>query len=128
MEKDYENWCKLKSKIDLHKKRPIFFEREIWWCNLGVNIGFEQDGKGKESARPILVCKKRNAKLLLVVPLSSKIKEDNPYYHKFTLNGVEQSAIIHQIKTIDSKRLLKKIARLSEKQFYEIIGKIKESL
>ena len=29
----------------------IFFrEKEVWWIALGVNIGFEQDGKGKNSA------------------------------------------------------------------------------
>ena len=32
----------------------FFYEREVWWCRLGANVGFEQDGKGEHFQRPIL--------------------------------------------------------------------------
>lgn len=120
MIKGFENWHKVKPKIDSKENRTIFFEREIWWCNLGVNIGYEQDGKGSQFARPVLILKKYNSKLLLAVPLSSKIKENNPHYLKFSLNQKEQSVLLHQVKTIDSKRLLSKMFRISEAKFNEI--------
>lgn len=44
---DFDEWNKLKKQ--LHQKNtatiPYFYEREIWWCFLGKNIGWEQDGK-----------------------------------------------------------------------------------
>ncbi|MFA7169790.1 MAG: hypothetical protein WC178_02965 [Candidatus Paceibacterota bacterium] len=58
--KDYKNWHNLKLKIENNgtKKKKKFREREIWWCSLGENIGFEQDGKNEKFERPILVLRK----------------------------------------------------------------------
>ena len=39
-------WTKLKIKLHIRSDEDVhFYEREIWWASLGVNIGFEQDGK-----------------------------------------------------------------------------------
>ena len=46
MEKDFDNWNIQKKRAQAIKERPMFKEREVWWCTLGVNIGDEQDGKG----------------------------------------------------------------------------------
>ena len=53
-------WTRLKIRIHFQdiQERPYFKEREIWWVNLGVNVGFEQDGKGDNFERPILILKK----------------------------------------------------------------------
>ena len=45
MEKDFQGWHQLKININESKKLPTFNEREIWWCSIGTNIGFEMDGK-----------------------------------------------------------------------------------
>jgi len=60
MEKNYKNWHKKKTKINNEKERPYFHEREIWFCNLGLNIGFEQDGVGEDFLRPIIIIRKFN--------------------------------------------------------------------
>jgi len=60
MVKDYKKWHTKKSLIETRNDRLYFHEREIWWCSLGHNVGFEQDGKGVDFARPILVFKKFN--------------------------------------------------------------------
>jgi len=45
MKKDFQKWHGKKSTIDQIEKRPFFHEGEIWWCVLGVNVGFEQDDR-----------------------------------------------------------------------------------
>lgn len=41
MEKDFQGWHQVKEKLDLLKNPPTFQEREIWWCSIGMNIGYE---------------------------------------------------------------------------------------
>ncbi|GEM_PF-6457268 len=43
MKKDFQNWHNKKTLIHESKNRPGFHEREVWWCALGVNVGFEQE-------------------------------------------------------------------------------------
>jgi len=48
----FGQWNNLKKKI--HKKDPhfIYFRvGEVWWCNVGMNVGVEQNGKGKAFSR-----------------------------------------------------------------------------
>lgn len=45
MKKNYEKWHTDKSKLHEGKERPFFHEREVWFASVGLNIGFEQDGK-----------------------------------------------------------------------------------
>lgn len=49
---------------------------------MGVNIGYEEDGKNEKFERPVLILKKFNQYLILVVPLSSKIKNNKYYFEK----------------------------------------------
>jgi hypothetical protein len=46
--KDFDGWNKVK-KFTEQRERPLFHEKEIWWCLFGVNVGSEQDGEGKQS-------------------------------------------------------------------------------
>lgn len=42
MDKDFDNWNGIKKQI--HKKDtylPLYHERQIRWCRLGVSVGFE---------------------------------------------------------------------------------------
>ena len=90
MEKDFDNWNKRKKALNERGNAPFFHEREIWWCALGKNVGFEQDGKGKKFARPVLVFKKFNNQLFWALPLSTKIKA-NKFYAPVNLpDGLER--------------------------------------
>ena len=73
-EKDFLNWHRIKENIEFNNNRVYFHKREIWWCSLGVNVGFEQDGKGKNFARPVLIFKKFNKEIFWALPISAKIK------------------------------------------------------
>jgi len=80
MEKQFDLWNGLKKKLHATRHEPFLHEREIWICSLGANIGYEQDGKNENFARPVLVIKKFNNDIFLAVPLSSKVKEGKYYY------------------------------------------------
>ncbi len=60
-------------KKQVNEKRSIFYvkEREIWYAHLGHNVGFEEDGKGKDFKRPVLVLKKIG-NVFAVLPMTTK--------------------------------------------------------
>lgn len=55
--KDFEGWIKVKQKIHAAQREhlPIFNERQVWWCSIGVNVGDEEDGKNALYHRPVLI-------------------------------------------------------------------------
>jgi mRNA interferase MazF len=130
MKKDYKKWHDKKGVLNERKDvDAIFFrEKEIWWVALGANIGFEQDGKGEEFRRPILILKKFNKFVVLAVPLTTKIKK-NKYYIPCDLgDGTSRMAIISQIRLIDTKRFIDKLGFLKEESFSKIKNAIKAML
>lgn len=126
---NFIQWTKI--KIRLHfgvKSNKLYFkEREIWWASLGVNIGFEQDGKNINFERPILVLKKFGRETLWALPLTSKDRTGR-FYYQFEHQGQKYSAILSQLRLISSKRLLRKIRRLPENDFKAIKQGIKDLL
>jgi mRNA interferase MazF len=121
--KDFGGWHQRVSSLDLKEFEDFFYEREIWWCALGVNIGSEQDGKNESFERPVLILKKISKDLLWVAPLTSKIvKHDFRVLTKST--GEPSQVLLSQIRTISSKRLLRKIGKMKRSLFSEIIIKL----
>jgi len=108
-------WYKKKKNIQ-RKNRVFFNEREIWWCYLGLNIGDEQNG-GKNFSRPVVILKKFNKNLTIVVPLTKNNKKGKYYFY---LNKIDKTAIISQIRPIDVKRLHSKIGFLGKGEFKEL--------
>lgn len=127
--KDFQKWHE--KKITLHEKNTsqVFFrEREIWWCALGANIGFEQDGKGELFRRPILVLKKFNQHVFLALPLTTKDKQGKYYIDCDVGDSIARKVIISQIRLVDSKRLLDKMVTLREDEFMKIRKTVKDML
>ena len=123
MEKEYDDWNKLKKDLSTKKSNVFFHEREIWFCSLGKNIGYEEDGKNELFERPILVIRKFNNEIFLAIPLTSS-KKDNKYYHQYRLSGKNYAGILSQIRLLDSKRLSRKIGMIGESDFEMIVQKI----
>ena len=121
----FDEWCKIKKYI--HEKRGIVYARkkEIWWCALEYNIGFEQNGKNKYYERPVLILKRFNQNLVLIVALSSISKKTNPYYYHYKLKGRDYSVILSQVKVISTKRLLRKQDIFPKNDFKKVVDKIK---
>jgi mRNA interferase MazF len=115
MEKDFAGWHKLKTELQSKKLPPVFREREIWWCNIGVNIGDEEDGKSEFFSRPVLIIHKFNQKIFWGIPLTTQVK-DNPNYHKISFKDKTQCVMLTQLKLFDAKRLTRRIGKITSAQ------------
>lgn len=128
MKKDFQKWHKKKEQVNDIEKRPFFHEREIWFCHLGANVGFEQDGIGDDFQRPIVIIRKFNNEICWAIPLS-KTKKRNKYYFAFQFDPMTTSvAIVSQIRLLDGQRLSRKIGEINEESFGGLINKIKALL
>ena len=127
--KDFDKWNTEKKAVDekVVNRDLFFYAREIWWCSAGLNIGVEADGKNDNFERPMLIVKKFNSDMVWVLPLTTKEK-DNKYYFKLDYDSMKSWVILSQIKTISTKRLLRKVGSIPEKDFEEIIEKIQDVL
>lgn len=129
MYKDYKEWMKIKSEIHNGEAYlPGYKEREIRVCNLGENIGFEEDGKGRKFVRPVLILKVFNKYFCHIIPLSTAKKKGKYFYPFDGRTGKISVALLSQSRSIDSSRLHRKIGMISEENFIEIKQKIKETL
>ena len=124
-EKDFERWSEQKKKIHSHEKGVFFHEREIWWCSLGVNVGFEQDGTNELFERPVLIIKKFNRDVLWVLPLTRSDKK-NHYYVSISVGEENSAVILSQLRLISSKRLQRYMHKLPQGQFKQIVRMVKE--
>ena len=127
MKKDYKKWHPQKIKVNQKAERVFFHEREIWFCHLGENVGFEQDGRGEEFLRPALILKKFNNEIIWVVPLTKVKKKERPYYFVFSFRrGVKSTAILSQLRLIDARRLKYITGDIGENDFVSLKAKIRQ--
>ncbi len=115
MIKDFTDWHGVKTEIQ-QRNPPTFREREIWWCNLGLNVGDETDGKHEHFMRPVLVLRKFNSRNFLAIPISTKHK-DNPYYFRFHFHGGVRSAMLSQVRMMDARRLVRRMGSIRPEPF-----------
>ena len=123
MKKDFDQWNEEKKRINGSEEYlPLYYAREVRWCRLGVNIGFEQDGTGREYSRPVLILKGFSRRVCLVIPLTTSTKK-NPYHIPLGEVGGKNAAVItSQLRLIDTRRLDQHIAVVDKKTF-ELIRK-----
>jgi mRNA interferase MazF len=124
--KDFEKWHKLEIELEeIRKNFPLFSEGDIWWTSVGVNLGTEICGKGRNFTRPVLILKKFNRDSFLGVPLTSL--QNIEYSIKVRINNNYSFAKVSQIKTYSAKRLQDKMSKLSiseMKIFIDMVIKI----
>ena len=110
MSKDFNHWNNIKQQLDSIKEPPLFKEREIWWCSIGINVGFEILGKNDELTRPVLILRKHSHFTFFGLPLTSKRKNISTCY-PLSINKREGSILLDQGRTLDSRRLKKRILK-----------------
>ncbi len=124
--KDFDGWHPIKKRLDEKTGLPTFKEREIWWCSVGVNVGFELYGKGQVFTRPVLIIRKFGATTFLGAPLTSSQK---PGYYRvpYVLQEKPGFVVLDQIRTYDARRLvnLQPIQRMHPTEFAKIKQAIK---
>ena len=128
MKKDFDNWNEKKKDISNKVFSPFYHERELWWCTLGVNIGFEQDGSELEYRRPVIILKGLSRETCLIIPLTTSSSEHKLRPSVGLIEEKNACALISQIKVIDTKRLVRKIGVLDKVIFEEIRKTTKDML
>jgi mRNA interferase MazF len=111
--KNFDEWNTEKKNIHFSKPCAVFHEKEIWWCAIGLNIGYEEDGKNELFERPVLVVKKFSKHIAWVVPLTTK-RHKNIFYYQ--LNCTDTSIIIPQLKLVSSKRFIRFVRKISDEE------------
>lgn len=130
MAKDFDGWNSMKKMIDTKpvSRRLYFHERDIWWCSLGLNIGVESDGKNEYFERPILIVKKFNADMVWALSITGTYHDDSDFYHRVIINGKYAHLCMSQIRTISTKRLLRRIGRIGSLEFCSILDVLRTFL
>ncbi|MDX9743154.1 MAG: type II toxin-antitoxin system PemK/MazF family toxin [Arcobacteraceae bacterium] len=129
MEENFDKWNQIKKNVQEDEKNRLFKQRDIFFITMGQNIGFEQNGKGENFVRPIVILKKITNQMFIGIPLSSQIK-DGDWFFKFEFNIKDKIslniAILPQIRMFSSKRLLNKIGVMKIEDFEKMKDKIKK--
>jgi len=126
--KDFDIWNRQKKEINTGGESKFYKPRDIWWCSLGVNVGFEQDGTGSAYERPVLILRGFSKETCLVVPLTTSKKTNKYLISIGGVDGRDAQVIISQIRLIDTKRLINKVDVLDKKTFEEIRKTAKDLL
>jgi mRNA interferase MazF len=129
MDKNYDLWFPQKKQIDKERNPPSFRERDIWWCQIGVNIGFEIFGKSNSFSRPVLVLKKYSRFTFLGAPLSTTSPKFDLHVPT-EINGKKGIIRLDQIRTFDARRFQADslIHRLTPTQFKSVRQILKDNL
>ncbi len=119
MEKDFDRWNTKKKQTNDEQPR-LYTVREIWWCRLGVNVGTEQDGSGRLSLRPVVIIRSFGPNACMAVPLTTS-RRKHPL--RFPVGDVQEkkaTAILSQIRVVDTRRLVEKVGFLDATVFAEL--------
>ncbi|MFH1170428.1 MAG: type II toxin-antitoxin system PemK/MazF family toxin [Candidatus Vogelbacteria bacterium] len=120
MLKKFLEWIGLKEKLhNIDNIPPLIKERDLWWISFGENIGSEMNGKSKLFSRPGVVIKKLSRGFLLVAPTTSQ-KKEGTWYVPIKQEGQDMYVCLHQIRTIDYRRLSNRLGVMDEADFKRV--------
>ena len=119
MEKNFDRWNEYKKRLNEKPFLHYVNERDVFWCSLGHNVGHEEDGKNENFERPVLILKKFSRDLVIIAPISSKIRE-GPFYYQYAFGMKDSVVLLQHIRSISTKRLLRKMTKVPTTVFLEI--------
>ena len=125
--KDFEQWFKDKVMVNDKEVNHLARAGEVRWAALGVNVGSEIDGKNAGFTRPVYIVCATGPDLVLVIPMSTKLKE-SPGYFQIMLQSKEVSLCLHQVRTVSKRRIYGRIGKLGKIMQDEIRGRLKNYL
>jgi mRNA interferase MazF len=119
--KQFDLWNEKKKHVEAraHSENLYLYEREVWWCSVGVNIGVEIDGKNNDFERPVLVIKRFNSLMFWVIPLTSQAKT-RPAVLEVKHPLGSSFANLAQLRLFSTKRVLRKVGMVSENAFVDV--------
>lgn len=115
--KNFDQWNEVKKNLHRKEKIASFKEREIYWTNIGENVGFEQAGKGDDFTRPVLILKKFTKNMFFGIPLSTKSKSGSFFFEFNFLGDKPSTALLMQARMFDVKRLDKRMGMIHKDDF-----------
>lgn len=98
----FSEWTKEKANLRYNGQIPSFpiYNNFIYWCNLGINIGSEQN-----KLRPVLILRtSKNSPICSILPLTTKRLQDNFWFH-IDLEKFNSTILVEQLKTVSKIRL-----------------------
>jgi mRNA interferase MazF len=128
MQKDFDTWNNKKKLIHSESANPPYLERDIWWCSIGINIGYEEDGDGNDSERPAVIIRGFSKELCWVVPLTTSKKKNRYYLSVGIVDEKEAQAMITQMKPLDTKRFINRIGLMDWDNFDKLEKAIRDIL
>lgn len=128
MEKDFDIWNKEKKLLHKNEQRPFYHEREVWWVSLGMNIGHEQDGTGLNFDRPVVILKGFNKEIFFGVALTGRERKGKYYMPLGNIDERKASAVLSQVRTYDTKRLVRKITTLDDTTYSLLKNRVRNIL
>jgi mRNA-degrading endonuclease toxin of MazEF toxin-antitoxin module len=75
-----------------------------------------------------LIVKKFNADMVWALPLTTQGNNNNKYYYKLNHEEIKSWVVLSQMKTISTKRFLRKVGSISESDFKEVILRLQKFL
>lgn len=123
---NFDKWNKKKKDINSKNRAINFNEKEIFMAYVGKNIGFEQNGDKQTFLRPLLVYKKFSGRLFLAIPLTKTQKNSKFYYNFKFKKDTTSTAILSQIKLIDSRRLQYRMGKIKDDDYKQLVEKLKK--
>ena len=125
-QKNFDTWNAAKKTIHSREREVYFREREIWWIKLGINIGYEQDGKHLFE-RPVIIFRKLNKQMFYGIPTTSQDKSGN-YYFSVSVHDFQTKAILSQLRVFSKQRLVSKIGTIEPAEFQKLLIEAKKIL
>ena len=99
---EFSKWTKEKANLRYNGQLPKFpiYNNFIYWCNLGINIGSEQN-----KLRPVLILKNsKNSPICTILPLTTKRLNDHFWFH-IDLEEIDSTVLIEQLKVVSKLRI-----------------------
>lgn len=115
------SWVGVKASLFRKKQELVLRQGQIWWSNIGMNVGEESYGKGDDFARPVLIFKKFSSDSFLGLPLTSK-KKEGTWYAEIDVNGEPGWIMLNQARILDKKRLIERLSIVKIEDF-EVVKK-----
>ena len=100
---EFAEWTYEKAKINFNTTFPNFpiYNNFIYWCNLGINIGSEQN-----KIRPTLILRSfKQSPICTILLLTSKRLQDKFQFH-IDLENLNSTVLIEQIRVVSKLRFL----------------------
>ena len=99
---EFSKWTKEKANLRYDGELPKFpiYNNFIYWCNLGINVGSEQN-----KLRPVLVLKTpKNSPICTILPLTTKRLNDLFWFH-IDLEEIDSTVLVEQLKVVSKLRI-----------------------